>query len=155
MTSIGVRPYVVYGLGRDRGVTASPTKAMLAAALGQPYAITYGGRCNFQWGDDVAKTLLALATMPFDGSAVFNLGGSKVSVREVVDAIETVAPDVRGRITFPDTPLPFPEELDDRKLKAALPDAPETPLVDGVRATVEAFRDLVARGRIDVENALA
>ena len=119
------------------------------------YAITYGGRCNFQWGDDAAKTLIALAKVPFEGTRVVNLGGSKVSVQEVVAAIEEVAPEMQGRITFPGTRLPFPDELDSTALKELLPDALETPLADGVRATIEAFRALVAQNRIDVENALA
>jgi hypothetical protein len=78
-----------------------------------------------------------------------------VSVRQVVQAIEEVAPEVKGHISFTETLLPFPEELDDHALKALLPDAPETPLVEGVRATVDAFRDLVARRRIDIENAIS
>ncbi|MDQ6693151.1 MAG: NAD-dependent epimerase/dehydratase family protein [Chloroflexota bacterium] len=155
VTSIGVRPYVIYGLGRDRGVTSSPTKAMLSAALGKSFPITYGGRCNFQWADDVAKTLIALANVPFTGARVVNLGGSRVSVREVAEAIEAAARILPERILYPDTPLPFPDELDDTGLKELLPDAPETPLSEGVRATIEAFRDLVALSRIDVENALA
>ncbi len=32
MSSIGLRPYTVYGPGRDQGLTSAPTKAMLAAA---------------------------------------------------------------------------------------------------------------------------
>ncbi len=155
VNSIGVRPYVIYGLGRDRGVTSSPTKAMLAAAMGQGYAITYGGRCNFQWGDDAARTMIALATTPYRGTRTVNLGGSRVHVREVVEAIEQAAPEVRGKITHPDTPLPFPNELDSTGLYDLLPNAPETPLIDGVKATIEAFRALVATGRIDVANAMA
>jgi UDP-glucuronate 4-epimerase len=155
VTSIGVRPYVIYGLGRDRGVTSSPTKAMLAAAMGQGYAITYGGRCNFQWGDDAARTMIALATVPFVGTRMINLGGSRVSVREVVEAIEEVAPSVRGKITYPDTLLPFPDELDSTGLYELLAGAPETPLSEGVRSTVEAFHALVEAGRIDVGNAMA
>lgn len=154
VSSIGIRPYVIYGLGRDRGVTASPTKAMLAAAMGQDYAITYGGRCNFQWGDDAAKTLIACALKPVEGTRVFNLGGSRVSVAEVVQAIEEVAPEVKGRVTYPDTLLPFPSELQST-ITEFVPEAPETPLADGVRATVDAFRRLVSEGRIDVANAMA
>lgn len=157
VNSIGVRPYVIYGLGRDRGVTSSPTKAMLAAALGRDYTITYGGRGHFQWGDDAARTLIALATAPMagEGTRICNLGGSRVTVPEVIAAIEHAAPEMVGRITFTDTALPFPDELDDAGLRALLPDPPETDLAAGVRATVEAFRALVAQGRIDVENALA
>lgn len=155
VTSIGVRPYVIYGLGRDRGVTSSPTKAMLSAALGKSFPISYGGSCNFQWADDAAKTLIALCSVPFTGARVVNLGGSRVTVREVAEAIEAAAPHLSERIPYADSPLPFPDELDASGLRELLPDAPETPLADGVAATVNAFRDLAARGRIDIENALA
>jgi UDP-glucuronate 4-epimerase len=155
VSSVGVRPYVIYGLGRDRGVTSSPTKAMLAAALDQDFAITYGGRCNFQWGDDAARTMIALATVPVEGTRVVDLGGSRVSVSEVVQAIEEAAPHMKGRISYPSTSLPFPDELDNAGLRDLLSNAPETPLAEGVRSTVEAFRALVEAGRIDVANAMA
>ena len=60
VTSIGLRPYVIYGLGRDRGLTSSPTKAMLAAALGRPYEITYSSRSILQYADDTAQYLYRL-----------------------------------------------------------------------------------------------
>ena len=42
--SIGIRPFVVYGPGRDAGLTASPTLAMAAAAAGENAHIAFGGR---------------------------------------------------------------------------------------------------------------
>jgi nucleoside-diphosphate-sugar epimerase len=42
ISSIGLRPYIVYGPGRDQGMTSGPTKAILAAVLGQPYHIGFG-----------------------------------------------------------------------------------------------------------------
>ena len=44
LPSIGMRPYVVYGPGRDQGMTAGPTEAMRAAARGEPYEIGFSGR---------------------------------------------------------------------------------------------------------------
>ena len=35
VASIGIRPYVVYGVGRDQGMTAGPSLAMAAAARGE------------------------------------------------------------------------------------------------------------------------
>ncbi len=154
VSSIGVRPYVIYGLGRDRGVTASPTKAMLAAAIGRDFAITYGGRCNFQWGDDATKTIIALCGVACEGTQTVNLGGSRASVQEVVEAIEAAVPEMRGRITHSDAALPFPAELASEQLHGLLPNTPETSLSAGVRATIESFRALVEGGRIDVANAL-
>ena len=43
--SIGLRPYVVYGPGRDQGMTSGPSVAMLAAARGEPFHIGYSRRC--------------------------------------------------------------------------------------------------------------
>ena len=44
VSSIGLRPYVVYGLGRDQGMTSGPTAAMLAAARGEAVAHRLLGR---------------------------------------------------------------------------------------------------------------
>lgn len=153
--SIGLRPYVIYGVGRDRGATSSPTKAMLAAVLGREWKIPHAGRFHFQLADDVAKTFIRCATAEFHGAAVFNLNGIVVSVPEIIDAIERVAPEAHGKITFDKKPLAFPEELDAAPLKAAFGALPETPLEEGVASTMEHFRGLVAQKRIDIDNALA
>lgn len=39
ISSTVLRPYTVYGLGRDQGLTSEPTKAMAAAANGQDFHI--------------------------------------------------------------------------------------------------------------------
>lgn len=151
--SVGIRPHVIYGVGRDRGMTSTPTKAMLAAVLGRGYQIPHGGRFMFQWADDAAKTFIHCATAPFKGSQVFNLGGSVASVREIVATIEALVPAARGHISFTGAPLPFPAELDASVLHRAFGRVPETPLGEGIAATIEHFRALVDQKRIDVENA--
>ncbi|TAH50374.1 MAG: NAD(P)-dependent oxidoreductase [Chloroflexota bacterium] len=153
--SVGIRPYVIYGVGRDRGATSSPTKAMLAAVLGREWKIPHGGRFHFQLADDAAKTFITAATGVFYGAAVFNLNGIVASVPEIIDAIERVAPNARGKITYAGDPLPYPEELDAGPLKATFGALPETPLGEGVTATMEHFRALVEQKRIDLDNALA
>ena len=76
ITRIGLRPHVVYGPGRDQGMTSSPTKAMLAAARGEPYHISFGGRFGFQYVDDVARLFIKAARSDFQGAGVFNIGGT-------------------------------------------------------------------------------
>lgn len=153
--SVGLRPYVIYGVGRDRGATSSPTKAMLAAVLGRDWNIPHGGRFHFQLADDAAKAFIRCAIGEFNGAAVFNLNGIVASVPEIIDAIERVAPNAKGKITFDPKPLAFPEELDSSTLKTAFGDLPQTPLGEGVASTVEHFRALVEQKRIDIDNALA
>jgi UDP-glucuronate 4-epimerase len=138
--SIGLRPYVVYGPGRDQGLTADPTLAMAAAARGEGYHIGFGGRCQMQHAPDVARTFVAAARAGHKGAAVFNLGGPVTHMREVVSAIEKAAPEIAGSIEFADAQLPFPEELDARALRDVVGYAPSTPLADGVRETIDHFR---------------
>jgi UDP-glucuronate 4-epimerase len=56
-------------------MTSTPTKAILAAAAGKPFHITYGGRYCFQYADDTARAFIQAARADFQGAEVFNLGG--------------------------------------------------------------------------------
>ncbi len=151
VSSIGLRPYVVYGAGRDQGMTSTPTKAILAVAAGQPYKISYGGRYCFQYADDTARAFIQAARTDFTGAQVFNIGGDSVSTVEVISAIEQAEPSARGRITFEDTPLPFPPEVDNLALITAIGPMVFTPLVEGVAETLAIFRDALRDGKIKEE----
>lgn len=153
--SVGLRPYVLYGPGRDQGMTSTPTRAMLAAAAGRAYHISYGGTSVFQYADDCAAAFICAARAALDGAPTFNLGGSTAHMEEVVTAIEEAAPEVAGRISFEPVQLPFPPAVDDRAVNAALGPLHWTPLVDGVRQTIGRFREAARAGKIDVEKALA
>ena len=60
ISSVGLRPWTVYGVGRDLGMTSEPTKAIKAVLLGRPYHISFGGWSDFQYVDDVAKAFVLL-----------------------------------------------------------------------------------------------
>ncbi len=146
VSSIGLRPYVLYGPGRDQGMTSTPTKAMLAAAAGLPYRITYGGRSGMQYTDDVARLFIAVTSVPFEGAEVYNIRGSVVDMAEVVEAIEAAEPRAKGSITYDATPLPFPDGQDDSRLAALLGTIPYTPLNEGVAATIATFKQALRSG---------
>lgn len=146
VASIGLRPYIVYGPGRDQGLTSSPTKAMVAAALGKPYHMPYGGRAAYQYVDDVARTFIACARASFQGAEIFNLSGSVATMGEIVAAIEAAAPEVRGLITFDEKPLPFPEAFDAAPLEQVIGTLPFTPLSQAVADTIALFRERIAAG---------
>jgi UDP-glucuronate 4-epimerase len=149
--SIGLRPYVVYGVGRDQGVTSTPTTAMLAAAAGLPYHISYGGQTVFQYADDTAKAFIQSARSDYQGAAAHNLGGLMPHMRDVKAAIDAAAPDAADKITFEDMQLPFPAEVDGSGLEAAIGTVSHKPLEAGVAETIDMFKSLVAEGKIDAE----
>jgi UDP-glucuronate 4-epimerase len=142
--SIGLRPFNVYGPARDQGITAEPTHAMKAAARGEGYHINYGGRLVFNYTADVARAVARASRAPFEGAAVFNVPGTAAHMSELVAAIETAAPEAAGKITFDDRPLPLPSELAVGGLAEAAGPIEVTPLLDGVRQTVDHFRRAAA-----------
>lgn len=140
ISSIGLRPYTIYGPGRDQGMTSAPTSAMLAAARGESFHIPFGGTSAYQHADDVAKLFIQAAYAPFEGAGVFNLKGEIAHMSEVVALIERAAPDAKGRITFDDTPLPLPDGADDSELVKVLGALPSRPLPDGIASTIAHFK---------------
>lgn len=147
--SIGLRPGVVYGVARDQGLTSSPTKAMLAAALGRPYHIPFGGVNSMQWASDVARYFIQAAEAEWPNAGVFNLSGVSASIPEVIAAIETAVPGARGSLTYDDKQLPFPFDYDDTALQQAIGAIPHTPLATGVADTITHFQRLAAAGLVD------
>jgi nucleoside-diphosphate-sugar epimerase len=137
IASVALRPYTIYGLGRDQGLTSEPTKAMHAAARGEDYHIGFGGTMQFQYASDVAQQFLAAAEEPCVGAFAYNLGTPPVAVREVAQAIMAECPHVT--ISCADTILPFPLGCDDSALRAHATHVYETPLAAGVAATIAAF----------------
>jgi UDP-glucuronate 4-epimerase len=148
IASIALRPYVVYGPGRDQGMTSGPTKAMLAAAAGQAFNIPFGGCCIYQYVRDVARVFIQAARTPFQGAEVFNMRGAVVPMETIVSAIEQAEPSAAGRITFTGQPLSLPSDVDDSRLHATLGSIPETPLQQGVEETIHIFKRALAQGRI-------
>jgi nucleoside-diphosphate-sugar epimerase len=129
-------------------MTSTPTQAMLAAARGEAYHISFGGCNGFQYADDVARIFIDAARTPFAGADVFNIRGSVAHVKDVVEAIERVEPSARGRITYQDTPLVFPDGQEDDALRALLGDIPNTPLREGVAQTITCFKQALSQGRL-------
>lgn len=140
LPSLGLRPANVYGPARDQGVTSEPTHAMRAAARGEGYHVNYGGRTVFNYTADVARAFVRMSRAAFEGATVFNMPGTPGHMRDMVGAIEAAAPDVAGKITFDDTPLPVPADLATDGLAGVIGHVEITPLADAVRATVEHFR---------------
>ena len=141
LTSVGLRPMTVYGVGRDQGMTSGPTKAIVAAVLGQPYTVPFGGATLYQLAEDVAGTLVLASRTTLTGAHVFNLPGAAVDQAGLVAAIDAAVPGAAGLLDFAPVSLPFPSEIDHDGIEA-LGEVPLTPFTEGVGATVAVLRRL-------------
>ncbi len=154
VASVGLRPLTVYGVGRDQGMTSGPTKAIVAAVLGRPYTVSFGGATLFQYAEDVAGILLAASRSGASGAAVYNLPGSVADGAALVAAIDAVLPGAGDAIAFEPVSLPFPTEIDHDGIESLGP-LPLTSFADGVAASVAIYQALAADGRLDpVANGL-
>ncbi|OAE98945.1 nucleoside-diphosphate sugar epimerase [Bradyrhizobium centrolobii] len=139
IASVGFRPYIVYGFGRETGSTAGPSLACRAAARGESYVIPYSSTAGLVFVDDVVAAYEAALLREPDGAHVFNLPGEVVSNDDVVAAVRTVVPDAKIGIDGPE--LPFAEDIGEGDLRRVFPHLPATSLRDGIRRTIELYRE--------------
>ena len=152
ISSVGLRPYAVYGPGRDFGITSGPTKAIKAAVAARPYEIKFGGPVSMQFVDDTAKTFIACAESRKKGARVFNIRGAVVTVEEVIGAIEQVYPRACGLIRCTTNRLGIASNLAERGLQEEIGRVPTTLLHDGIRKTLSIFERLKSEGRLDLSD---
>jgi nucleoside-diphosphate-sugar epimerase len=105
-----------------------------------------------QYVDDVARTFIRCLEAPYQGAKSYNLRGHVVDLPELHWAMCEVDAKAKELITFGDKQLTIAFDLDDSALQRDLGPIPKTPLVDGIRRTLEHFRRLHAEGRLDTKD---
>jgi nucleoside-diphosphate-sugar epimerase len=149
LSSIGLRPWTVYGVGRDFGMTSEPTKAIKSLALGRPYHISYGGIQDLQYVDDVAHIALRCLEAPYQGAKSYNLRGHVVDLPTFHHALCAVDPAAARLVTYGERQIAIAYDLDDTALQRDLGPMPCTSLEDGIRQTLDIFKSLQAAGKLD------
>jgi nucleoside-diphosphate-sugar epimerase len=149
LSSIGLRPWTVYGVGRDFGMTSEPTKAIKSLALGRSYHITYGGLQDLQYVDDVARAFIRCLEAPYTGAKSYNLRGDVVDLPAFHAALCQIEPAARRLITFGQRQIAIAYDLDDSAIQRDLGPLPRTSLVEGIRQTLAIFQRLQSQGRLD------
>ena len=140
LASVGFRPFIVYGPGRESGVSAGPSLACRAAAQGQPYVVGYTGAAGLVYVDDVAEAFAHALLVPAQGASVFNLVGQQYTVDAVIAEVCRQVPTAQLRAEGP--PLTIAADVGEPGLDAWLPGRQRTSLADGVAATVAYYRAL-------------
>ena len=135
LASVGLRPFTVYGAGRDQGVTSQPTAAIYSAVRGEPYEVGYGGVTDFHYAPDVARAFIAAARVELDAPAApaVNLRGHVTSIDDFVDRVRRIAGF--DDLSVSGDPLPFAHALSPAGLDELLGDIEPTPLDDAIAET--------------------
>ena len=140
LASVAVRPHVVYGPLREIGLTAAPSLACRAAALGERYTIGYTGRVGYDYVEDVAQAFVRAALECPPGSQVVDLPGEVATSEEFAQAIEVAAPDAVGQIDVSGPSIPMNVPPRPRYIAELFPKWQATSLAEGVRRTIEFYR---------------
>lgn len=133
IASIGIRPHVVYGPERTLGLTAGPSLAARAAALGQRYQINYTGRVGYDYVEDVAHALVRAALETPPGATVVDLPSQLATCEDVVGVIDRVFPGAGARITVDGPSIPANIPPQPHYISAVFPDWRATTLEEGIQ----------------------
>jgi len=147
--STGIRPGVVYGVARDQGLTSKTTVAILAAAAGRPYTIPFTGAVSALHAGEVAAAFIRAVAKERDAARVFNLNGRPTSVAQWLELLRAIAPG--AQLAMDGAELACPADLSDEPIRSYLGDYGPVPLEDGIRATYDSFRELLARGALTAD----
>ncbi|MDN5844331.1 MAG: NAD(P)-dependent oxidoreductase [Alcaligenaceae bacterium] len=134
IASVGLRPLVVYGPGREGGSSAGPSLACRAAARGEAYTVPFSGSTGLVYVEDVAQAFVAAATSPLDGAHVFNMIGDTATLGDFVAELVTQRPD--ARIQVDGRPLQISAEIRNDDLTSILPGVRHTSIAEGIARTL-------------------
>ena len=150
--TLSLRPGVLYGPGRDAGLTSSPTTAMKHLALGRAYQIPFRSRQDYLFAPDVGAAMGIAVIEPFDGYGVFTLPSWTLTTGEMVESMRRAAAGMGladpFAITVGEEEVPFICDLDYEPFVKAFPSVPHTPLDEAVQRSLEVFLDHARRGWI-------
>lgn len=136
--SVCIRPGVIYGPGRDQGMSAAPTLGLLAAFAGRTYDIPFIGPVSYVHVEDAAQRFIGAISRETEGAEVFDMNGVVVDMECVLSNMESVLP--YNGVTASGSALPFPAIPDDGLLDRFVDARPHRSFLDGLSGTVDMFR---------------
>jgi len=129
--SLGLRPYIVYGVGRDDGETSAITRAIQAAALDTAYEVPFATRSCFQYAGDIADVFVRAAQSNWDGALLSDITDRVDSIHNLLETIRKIVPGARVSSASDERISPS-SGFDTSALRAVIGDWQETALDDGV-----------------------
>lgn len=136
--SIGFRPFVVYGAGRETGVSAGPSLAARAAARGERYRIGYSGEVGLVYVEDLADLYARALERAPRGAEIYNVLGRRAGNDEVISTLRRLVPGADLSFGGPD--LGISADLGEPGLAESFPGLLTTTLEQGLARTVRFYR---------------
>ncbi len=143
--SVGIRPNVVYGVGRDQGMTSEFSLGLALVARNAPFTVSYGGPLSWLYAGEAAAAFIAALCRDGRDAHAFDLNGTCMTVEEGINILSGLDPS--HRLSTTGTPLPVPADLSDEPIRTHLGAYPSVSPAEGIRWTLQAFRSLHAQGR--------
>jgi len=145
--SVGLRPYVVYGAGRETGISAGPSLAARAVALGESCVLGFTGKLGLVFVEDVARAFVSCALEPPSGAHAIDMPGEELSVEEIIRTLERIQPGAGSKVSAEGPAFAESREDHPRLLNQYYANWQDTPIEEGLRRTVQAWAAL-ERGEI-------
>ena len=140
ISSFGLRPHVVYGPERNVGISAGPSLAARAAALGEAFQISFQGQLGYDYVEDVALAFVRGAFETPRGAVVVDLPSQQACPDDFIRLITEIAPQSAGKITVDGDSLPANTPAKWNLINTVFPDWQFTSLQDGIQKTIEFYR---------------
>ncbi|MDJ0637346.1 MAG: NAD-dependent epimerase/dehydratase [Paracoccaceae bacterium] len=144
--AVGLRPNVVYGVGRDQGMSSLTTAAIHAAALVQDFEIPYTGPYSWLYAGEAAAAFIAAVSQDGAGAHVFDLNGRCETIEKSLSILQGLENMVQ--VSAEGDEFPFPPDLDEAALRAHVPAYAKVSLEEGIAATYRAFKQLASENRL-------
>ena len=148
--AVSIRPGVLFGPGRDAGLTSSPTTALKSVALGVPYEIPFANRQDYLYAPDVGAAFGHAVQTPVTGYSAFTLPSHTVDtsrfVAAITDAAEILGIQSQCNLTIGKQKVPFICDLEYSSFQNAFPNAPHTDLDTAVLKSLRTFQQQAQKG---------
>ena len=137
ISSVGIRPYVIYGPGREVGGTAGVTLACKAAKQGESYTVNFSGKAGFVYVQDVVDLVeMSIAQIP-SGALTFNINGITADVSDFLNLIKKNIP--LSDIGIEGDPLSVVDEIRGNEPSKTFKKFKYTSLEDGIKRTIDFY----------------
>lgn len=137
ISSVGLRPFVIYGPGREIGGTAGVTLACKAAKQNFEYTVGFSGKVGFVYVEDVTNLVERLIDKAPLGATTMNINGITTSVENFVSIIKKNIPD--AKVKFSGKPLSVVEEILGGEPSKTFKDFKYTSLDNGINKTINFY----------------